>query len=254
MIKLQVPISFAQMSKGQLKFFVKLMLAGLPVEDIKVRCLLEFSGLHLMKRTPAEIDGQLCYRFLKKGHGRFWLDVERFSDLVSRMDFLAQDPDLFDPPAKLSRAGACNSRLYGIRLDQWLLADNHYLAYANSQKVIHLDTMLAALYNRGYELWYEGKHIEKWARRFRRVPMYQKYLVFLWYTAAKKWLMEKYPYVFPEGSNTTGTPADELVMGFIAALNEGRVADNSIIKATELHEALYELNRKIEFSLNLKMK
>ncbi len=254
MIKLTVPTSFAQMKPWQLRFFVKLMLAGLPVDDIKVRCFLEFSGLHLLKKSPVQINGLAHYIFMKKGHGQFPLDVDRFADMLTRLDYLAETPDLFAPPPKLARSKACNMHLYGIRLDQYLVVDNLYIAYSQTQKTALLNQMLAVFYTRKGDSWDDGNHIARRAKRFRFTPLHQKWIVYHWFTAVKKWLIDKYPYVFPEGSNSLGSPADEIVMGFIAALNEGRVADNTVIKGTEVHEALYELNRKIEFSKSIKSK
>lgn len=36
-----------------------------------------------------------------------------------------------------------------------------------------------------------------------------------------------------------------MLLGLLSSLNEGRVIDNERIKATELHEVFYELNRRV---------
>ena len=73
--------------------------------------------------------------------------------------------------------------------------------------------------------------------------------VLLWFSGAKRYLQKKYPYVF--STDETGapvTPGDELMLGMLSSLNEGRIADNEKIRQADVHEVLYELNLKIKNS------
>jgi hypothetical protein len=254
MIELKVPTSFGDCTSRQLEFLSRLLLLELPAADIKVRCFLSFTGLVLVKSNPALVDGLLCYHFRHKLHGDFILDTDRFADMISRLNWIDQPVTLFDLPQKIGSAQACNSRLYGLQLDAWLMLDLLYGRFAQTKDPELLDQLLAVVYTRTGELFEEGKHIARHARRFKGVAHWKKHLVFLWYTAVKLWLMQKYYYVFAGSGSGADTPVDELIMGLISSLNEGNVANNMVIKTTDVHEVLFELNRKIEYSKSLKSK
>lgn len=247
MIKLSVPTSYAACTPAQLKCLSKLMLSKLPASDIKVKCFLRFSDLKLLKKKPVIDDnGLLCYVYRHKAHGTVLFDVDRFADMVSRVDWIDQAVTLFNLPPTIKKLKACNSRIYGLQLDAWLMLDLLYSRYTQTRQNELLNQIMSIIYTRPGESFDDGRHLAKRARRFRFVPAWQKHLVFLWYTGVKLWLMQKYYYVFAGADGSADTPVDEMIMGLISALNEGNVANNHIIKTTDVHEVLFELNRKIE--------
>jgi hypothetical protein len=247
MIKLNVPISYAACTPEQLKYLSKLMLSKLTAAEIKLMCFLRFSGLKLLKKKPVVDDsGQICYLFKHKKHGVFLLDIDRLTNMHSRLNWIDQDVTTFHLPSQIRRYKACNSLLYGMPLDAWLMLDLIYSRYAQTRQPALLSKMMAIIYTRPGESFNDGQYLAKRARRFRFVPAWKKHLVFLWYTGVKLWLMHKYYYVFAGADGNADTPVDEMIMGLIAALNEGNVANNHIIKTTDVHEVLFELNRKIE--------
>lgn len=241
-VNLTVPISWDQITQKQLEFYSRSLLSSLTATEMKTLCLLQFSRLKLLKSKPGH-EGEFMFR---KGKVSFSMDADRFTDLLSRLDYLEGNPGLMDPPMIKGRISP-DSRLYGLRLDQWLVADQMYTSFSKTRREDCLNTMLAALYLKNGERWNEGQQLETNSIKFRAVPIYRRYVVFLWYTGVKLWLMEKYWYVF-SGSGSSDSPADEIVMGLLSSLNEGNVANNAIIKGTEVHEVLYELNKKIEHS------
>ena len=59
-------------------------------------------------------------------------------------------------------------------------------------------------------------------------------------------LTRKYPALYAAtGSDESPASGGEVLLGLLSSLNEGRVIDNERIKATELHEVFYELNRRV---------
>lgn len=245
-IHLTVPTSWQEMTQGQLAYFCRKSLMNHDATAVKSLCLIEFAGLKLVKQFLPEL-----YEF-KRGRVRFTLDADRFADMLTRLDFLDEPPGLINPPARLKSHDAADSRLYGLRLDQWFVADNMYAAYANTKETAYLDKMIAVFYTQYGEAWHNGDELSKRAQRFRNVPLHVKQVVFLWYTGVKLWLMQKYYYVFAGGDGGSETPADEVVMGVIRSLNGGHVSNNEKVKASEMHEALFELNKLIEESKNQK--
>jgi len=249
-IDLKVPTSFAGLRPDQLQYFCKVILQHPDPAELKLLCLMNYTGLKVLK-AKKEDDPEDGFRFKYQGKS-FYMSSDMVTDILSRLDFLTQPPGLFNPPEAIKNYRACDSRLFGVRLDEWLFADLMYSDFSKTQDDASLNKMLAVFYRRKTDDWAEGKHIEQWAKRFKRVPMPVKYSVYLWYTGVKSWLITKYYYVFQGGSGADDVSADEMIMGILSNLNEGKVADNGIIKASEMHEALYELNRKIEYIKNLK--
>jgi hypothetical protein len=230
------------MDQKQLELVARCMIARMTAVELKIFCLLQFAQLKILKKPAQNED---CYVF-RKGMQVFELDADRFAFVISRLDYLEEDPTVFNPPV-IKGFVSPNKELYGVRTDQWFVADSMYAAFCKTRDDRFLNRLLATLYVRKAEKWNPDMNMTAAAAKFESVPLYRKYVAFMWYTAVKTWLIDKYFYVF-SGSESSQTPADELLMGLLSSVNEGNVANNAIIKATEVHEVLYDLNRKIELS------
>lgn len=242
-INIYVPTAWDQMTPTQLAYFCQKSAKNNDTLAVQSLCLIKFSGLKITDRILPD-----AYEF-KKGRVRFNLDADVFNDLLTRMDFLQQPCGLISPPAKIKGCLAPNNRFYGLRLDQWLVCDTFFTNYVQSHDVKYLDLMLAVLYQKQGENWDNGDHVTARSERFSKVPFYLKYWVFLWYTGVKLWLMEKYYFVFSGGTaDANQTPADEVAMGVVRALNDGNLSNNETVKGSDVHEALYELDKIIEHS------
>lgn len=229
------------MTPGQIAFFCQKSLKNHDALAVQSLCLIEFSDLKFIKRLLPD------YYEFKKGRVRFKLDADRFTDLLSRLDFLQQPPGLMAPPDRIKGCDAPDARLYGVRLDQWLVADTFYTNFVQSHDPVFLDKLITVLYARAGESWDNGDHVAARAVRFYNIPYYLKHWVFLWYTGVKLWLMVKYSHVFSGGTGEgSDTPADEVVMGVIRSLNGGHLSNNDRVKGSDVHEALFELNKLIE--------
>jgi len=252
-LNITLPGSWAELSEKQLYFVSKLLYMEVPELELLTRCFLEFAGITILSKDPEIVitddatEGELCYWFKKSGTGRFYLDVDMATTLIHHLDFLVTEITLFKNPAKIGKYAGCNFKLYGISLEEWLVVDQMYIGYAKTRRVEFLDNMLAVLYHLPGEKWDEQTNLATRAARFKSMPEYTRYIVFLWYTSCKLWLKGKYFYLFD--SSDTGDAsqsANDYVMSLISSLNEGNVANNPQIKHTPCHEVFYELNRKIE--------
>jgi len=241
-INLTIPSSWQQLSQKQLELVARCMLQRMTAIELKTICLLQFSHLKILKK-PASAEGSFMFR---KGKLTFELDADRFADIISRLDYLESDSGIIAPPL-IKGFALPNKELYGVRTDQWFVADSMYGAYCNTKDDRFLNRLLATLYIKTGDKWNPDHNLSAAAAKFEGVPLFRKYVAFIWYSAVKAWLIEKYYYVF-SGSENSQTPPDELLMGLLSSVNEGNVANNAIIKATEVHEVLYDMNRKIEAS------
>jgi hypothetical protein len=248
-IHITLPESWDQLTEPQLEYVSRLLYNEMPATELLIRCLLHFTGIRLLHQDPFEIDGEMCYLFKKKGTGIFHLDVDMVTTITNRISWITSDITLFKNPEKIKHYTGCNYKLYGVTLEEWLIVDQMYIGYAKTKNLQFIDKMLAILYKLPSESWNESAVLDKRARRFRWMPAYRKYLIFLWYTSCKLWLKIKYPFLFAASDGSgKGQSANDYVMGLLSALNDGDVTHNPMIKATECHEVFYELNRKIEKS------
>lgn len=245
-IRLTLPERWQAMTPDQLLLFSRLSLNSSSPTELKCRLAIELNDLKLVRRHFIPD----VYEF-KKGGIKFNMDADLFSSIVSKLDFLDTPPENISPPA-IKGFRAPDSRLYGVVLEQWFIADSYFAAYTASNSSNAINCLVAALYFPPGHKWVLGTDVQALAIRFTKVPAHVKHLVYLWYYSAKLMLMQKYWYVFNSSDQQSNAPADEIVMATIGALNGGNVANNDKVKLTEVHEALFELNRLIEISKNKK--
>lgn len=249
-IEITVPETWQKLTGDQLEYVSKLLLQGVSETELLTRCFLRFAGMKLLKKDPVNEGENLSYLFQKKGYKRFWLDVERFGIGTERMKFLAGEPSLFRLPVLMKKYRPVDWRLYSVSLEEYLLIDRYYKEYINTRNMVHLDTVLAIIYRLPGEKWDSGK-LERWKRRFRRMPAHKKHIAYMWFTGLKVWFINKYWYAYNSSSGGyENTPADEEVLSLVSALNDGNVTLNKQILETGVHEVLYEINQKIERASN----
>lgn len=249
-LHITLPEKWDQLTAPQLQYVSRLFLNEIPEFEMLTRCFLNFTDIKLLHQDPVDIDGERCYLFKKKGTGKFNLSVDMVATIESRLNWLLGEITLFKNPPKIGRYIGCHYKLYGLTLEEWLIADQMYIGYAKTKNMQFLNNMLAVLYRLPGETWNEKASIETMANRFTKVKPEIKYMVMLWYTSCKGWLISKYTYLFDSSANTSigQQSANDYVMSLLSSLNDGDVTHNPQIKATECHEVFYELNRKIEKS------
>ena len=250
MIHITLPERWDQLSEKQLEFVAKLLLREIPAVEMITRCFFNFTGIKILHKDPVMLDGELCYLFKKYHVGRFPLDVDLTASIIQRLEWLTGEVTLFANPAAIKHYTGCHFKLYGVTLEEWLIADQMYIAFAKTKDPKFLDKMLAVFYTKAGEKWNADTSLKSREKRFRRVPRFRKYLVFLWYTSVKLWLKSEYRFLFTPPESKGSQSPNEYVLGLLSALNEGDVTHNPALKATDCHEVFYELNRKIEKSLN----
>jgi hypothetical protein len=248
-IDIKVPVKWNDLTIKHIEYFSKMMLKKLTDTEIMTLCFLKFSGLKLIKKAILDKEGYQ-YIFKKKGFPRFIMDADQATTCIYKMDYLVQDVSLFELPARIKKYDAYDYRLYDVSLEQYLLLDSYFQAFIFNNDISYLNRMLAVMYHMPGEKW-NVDLIAQWEKRFKRVPLFRKYIIFLWFSGLKKWIQEKYFYVFNSGDDTGSPSPDEIVLQLLSALNDGDITHNKEILATNVHEALFELNRKIEQSKNV---
>lgn len=247
-INLTSPQNWQELTPKQLLFISDLYLNKYEESEFLTRALIGLTGLIPIPHKVEAAEMQLLFSFRTPEEKPFQLTASEMHEMAFRLKWLLDPPGLCTPPDFMKYIPV-NNRLFGVPLEQYLLADAHYIRFAKTKDRSILDKFAAALYRSNEnELWSD----QSWKKRiphFTLLSMAELNAVFIWFTGVKAFIMSKYPYVFPgsTGSGAESAP-DEQILQLLANLNGGDVTRNRLIMETHVHEVLYELNLKIEQS------
>lgn len=243
-LNLTLPTGWGKLTSEQVMRVAYYLSQRIAEPEYLVRLGIEFAGLK--PRGTREFDGEIRYLYYHRNHGNLLLTAEQVATIAYAMKWTTKDPEPMAAPL-LDGYRTPDSRLYGVMFEQFITADTAYGAYARTQDTLALRTFVVSLYSRRE---FNPDRLPQEAARIARLPEYQMQAVLLWFSGAKRFLQKKYPYVFSTDESGSGsvTPGDELLLGLLSSLNEGRIADNGKIRQVDVHEVLYELNLKIKNS------
>ena len=246
-IHLTAPAGWTDITPEQLLFVSGLFGEQLSEAEFLIRCLVNFTGIEPVKHGITTGDGELLYEFLDPDGELFSLSAEEMKSLTDELRWLTGSVGLCRLPEKLGGLSPVDSRLFGVTLEEYLLADQHYANYSATKRVDDLNHLIAVFYRKPGEGWDEGKY-KRYVNILRSVPNHAKSAVYIWFTGLKKWIIDKYPYMFGDGTGgeTSAASPDEHILRLFASLNNGDVTKNKEILRTHVHEVFYELNQKIE--------
>lgn len=249
-VNLKSPQGWHELTPEQLLMVSELYLQQYSETEFLTRALIGFTGLVPEPHTIEVAELELVFSFRTPDENPFQITAAQMHDLASRLKWLLDAPGLCTPPA-LGKYIPVNNRLYGVPLEQYLLADTHYIRFAKTQDRSVLDKFAASLYRHNEnELWSD----KAWKNRtpeFSKLSMAELNAVFIWFTGVKSFIMAKYPAVFQASTSGGPEPApDEQILQLLASLNGGDVTRNRLIMDTHVHEVLFELNLKIEQQTN----
>lgn len=243
-LHITLPSKWSDLSAQQVQRVAYYRQSQLSETEYLVRLAAEFADLKPRGSRVTE-SGEMEYRFYHRDRGNVWLSAEDMALVADALRWTTGDPEPMAAPP-LDGYTVPDSSLYGISLEQFITADTACAAYIRLKDERALRVMTAALYPRRA---FDPDSLEAEARRLANWPMWQLMAVLMWFCGAKKALCKKYPYVFSTGDDAAAPiQGDELMMGLLSSLNDGRVADNEQIRRIDIHEALFEVNRKIKAS------
>lgn len=249
-VNLTSPQGWHELTPDQLLLISELYLCKYEAAEFLTRALVGLTGLIPVPHQIEAAEMELLFSFRAPEENPFQLTSAEMHEMAYRLKWLLESIGLCTPPS-LGKFIPVNNRLFGVTLEQYLLADAHYIQFAKTQDRLMLGKFAAALYRSDEnEQWSD----QAWKKRIPYfVPMTMPELnaVFIWFTGAKAFIMAKYPYVFPQASHpelVSGSP-DEQILQLLVSLNGGDVTRNRLIMETHVHEVLFELNLKIENSI-----
>lgn len=250
-IKLTSPQGWHELTPEQLLLVSDLYLQKYEESEFLTRALIGLTGLIPVPHQIEAAELELLFSFRTPGENPFQLTAAEMHEMASRLKWLLESPGVCTPP-DLGKYIPVNNRLFGVPLEQYLLADAHYIRFAKTQDRSILDKFAASLYRRNENEQWSDQSWKKRIPHFTLMSMAELNAVFIWFTGVKAFIMAKYPYVFSASASTGSADVapDEQILQLLANLNGGDVTRNRLIMETHVHEVLFELNLKIENSQN----
>ena len=240
-INLELPKKWIDLKQGQLEAVAGFFLRYKDKTEFLTHCFFLFSGWKLLgSKYQAANEGE--YYFRKNKGKPFSIHVEIFRIIVNELSWIFNRFWICSYVPPIRNFTTPNLYLYDVSFERYLAADNHFQIFSASGDPEFLDKMIAVLYRKDFR----QMDMEKEIKRLKGIPLRNKYAVFIWYSGVKTWIREKYPWLYNNQSGTGEENPDEVFLKILSALNNGDITLNKRILETPVHQALYELNQKIE--------
>lgn len=236
-----IPGSWEEMSDKQLRYVYQLMADNFSTDEVKTLFLLKWSGTKVIGRQDS---GSFL---VKLGKQMFELTPLTLAELLVNLDWLGATPTSPVRPSKMNRRQALAADFQGIPFETFIVCDNYFQGYLQTQQDYLLDEIGCVVYQ-------DAKlNFQPW----------QRIAIFYWMVALKDLFARQFPDFFqPAGSASDGnllgssTPSVQDAMNAqIRALTKGDVTKESEVLALDTWRALTELNAQArEYKeLNTKM-
>lgn len=243
-IELKLPKKWSDLKKGEIEKVAGYFLSCKGKAQLLTRCFIFFSGWKIIRCNRLMGLEEGYFYFTKKGERIFRTDADVFTGLAKRLEWITREFTLPTYVPRIKGFPTPNLILYKTTLEQYLMADNFYIRFISTGDFRELDKMIAALYTTSIG----DLNLKRASRRISRKRKNIRYAAFIWFSGVKTWLRKKYPWIFSGFDQDTATTPDKSILSLLSALNGGDITKNKIILSTGMHEALYELNQKIEQS------
>lgn len=230
-LDLRFPESWEDISSSQLKFIAKIGLKELTREEFLLKLLCKFTGLKV-EYIPEELDSNTDYCFtMPKKH--FWnkkkllfIPISTIVEACQKFEYVIDQIGILN----LSPIKGVSNKLYDIQFEHYYFCDSLISRYQSTQDKKHLKKAVSEL---------TGK-------RCLRIEKRKAYMIIIWWNGVRKFLTEKYPYVFSsDGSGSDSSPI-EVYIQLLSIINNNRPDANKAIAATDLHSVFISLNNKLE--------
>ena len=222
-----VPQSGHELSDKQLRYVYQLVAADYATDEIKTLCLLRWSGTKVIGRQDSGV------YLLKKGKILFEVTPLTLAELLPHLGWLGSIPAVPVRISKINRQHALPADFSEVPFETFIICDNLYQGYLQTQDDALLDQLGTTLYGKSMTF-----------------KSYERINIFYWFASLKDSLSRKYsdffqPISAATGGNLLGSSApsvEDAMNAQIRALTKGDVTKEKEVLALDTHRALTELN------------
>ena len=223
-----VPKGWHELTDAQLRYVYNLIALEMSSEEIAVTCLLHWSGTRVIGRQP---DGAYLLQQKKQ---LFEVKPLAIVELAKEIDWLGQLPTYPIRLSAIRKATAIAADFQGVPFETFIICDNLYQGYLQTQQDDMLDELAKVLYP-----------------GLKKVSVAERISIFYWYASLKDYLSHRFSDFFQPlagaDSNLLGVPSvgsqlQEAMDAQIRALTKGDITKEAEILALDTWRALTELN------------
>lgn len=227
-IDFHVPQGWHELSDKQLRYVYQLLAKEYATDEIKTLCLLRWSATKVIGKQDSG-----AY-LLRKGKILFEVTPLTLAEILPALDWLGSLPTSPVRLSKINRQHALPADFSEVPFETFIICDNLYQGYLQTQDDALLDELGATLY---------GKSID--------FKPYERISIFYWFASLKDSLSRKYSDFFQPiadaatGGNLLGSASpsvEDAMNAQIRALTKGDVTKEAEVLALDTHRALTELN------------
>lgn len=222
-----VPQGWHELSDKQLRYVYQLLANEFATDEVKTLCLLQWSGTKVIGRQDSG-----AY-LLKKGKILFEVTPLTLAELLPHLEWLGSIPTVPVRISKINRQHALPADFSEVPFETFIICDNIYQGYLQTQNDELLDQLGATLYGKSMTF-----------------KPYERINIFYWFAALKDTFSRKFPDFFQPidaatGGNLLGSSVasvEDAMNAQIRALTKGDVTKEGEVLALDSHRALTELN------------
>lgn len=222
-----VPHGWYELSDKQLRYVYQLVAADYATDEIKTLCLLQWTGTKVIGRQN---NGAYL---LKKGKILFEVTPLTLAELLPHLAWLGSIPTVPVRISKINRQHALPADFSEVPFETFIICDNLYQGYLQTQNDELLDQLGSTLYGKSMTF-----------------KPYERINIFYWFAALKDAFSRKFsdffqPISAATGGNLLGSPSlsvEDAMNAQIRALTKGDVTKETEVLALDTHRALTELN------------
>lgn len=228
-INFTVPKDWHELTDKQLRFVYHLIATDHSADEIKTLALLHWSGARVVGRQRKGV------YLLQKGKHLFEADIATVAELCRNLSWLDTLPTVPVRISRLHRHKALPADFQGVPFEIYIVVDNLYQGFLQTQDDAMLDELATQLYG----------------KRMKLTPA-ERINIFYWLASLKDFFAKRYKYFFQplatSDSNLLGSAANigtqllEAMDAQIRALTKGDPTKEAEILQLDTWRALTELN------------
>lgn len=226
-IDFSVPQGWHELSDTQLRYVYTLIADNFTTDQIKLLYLFKWSKTRLLATKSKGL------YIVQQGDEIFELTSMMLAEILPHIDWLSQMPTSPVRLAKLHGHEAGNADFQGVPFGDYIVADNLYQGYLQTQQDALLDQLAAVLYGATMKLT-DAERIS----------------IFYWLASLKTFFARRFPdFLQPtanaDSGNLLGTSqpsVEEAMNAQIRALTKGDITREQEILSLDTWRALTELN------------
>ena len=242
-VNIDLPKTWIDLSNSQLQFIAKLFVSDFSKyrNRFLTHAFIFLSQVRIIGKPFMDL-----YLLKIKGQKSFELPVSHLTSLANSLQWLLEQVTEIKPLKRILFSFPVNYRLHNTVFEQFLTAENYYIAFSETRQEKYLNMLVASLYSKQL-LPFNSKRIKARSKMFWLVPLHTKYTVFLWFSGFRWYMQQQCPDLFKEV--TQGDSASKLIikdhiLSYLRGLTEGDVTKTKGVYKTDTWTALYELNEK----------